>query len=295
MTVINLYEILGVSMDCTKSELKNAYNMLAKKHHPDKNGGNDNMFELITEAYNILKNEKSRQLYDQTIIDDDNDNIHLKLKSEYEKHARSISAETTNVDYDALRKQFDDQCKELNKKHNYDSSMIDKISKQTTDKMMESYLLAREQEDIETTHEKLFEKFDVEKFNAIFDKVNQSNNQLVESQNIQPYEMSIGCPLGNYGSLYDEVGTIFEKECKPTKITKNMVENIEGAKYTKGHIDRSSCDEQFRKMMSERNSLDIMFKNTVKYQDTDDTITKLMAEREKLDMELYEIQKKLNQ
>lgn len=62
------YEILGVNKNADASAIKKAYRKLAKKYHPDTNEGNSSAtekFKEITEAYDILSDEKKRKLYDQ--------------------------------------------------------------------------------------------------------------------------------------------------------------------------------------------------------------------------------------
>ena len=45
--------LLGLGIDATLDEVKEAYRELAKKHHPDRNGSAEN-FTRIHEAYDIL-------------------------------------------------------------------------------------------------------------------------------------------------------------------------------------------------------------------------------------------------
>ncbi|MEK7142371.1 MAG: molecular chaperone DnaJ [Patescibacteria group bacterium] len=58
------YEILGVPRNATKDDIKKAYRKLAHKHHPDKSGGEDKKFKEISEAYEVLQDEKKRADYD---------------------------------------------------------------------------------------------------------------------------------------------------------------------------------------------------------------------------------------
>lgn len=61
------YEVLGVSKDASKTEIKKAYRNLAKKYHPDRNKEADaeQKFKEVKEAYEILSDEQKRSAYDQ--------------------------------------------------------------------------------------------------------------------------------------------------------------------------------------------------------------------------------------
>ena len=61
------YSILGVSKDATQDEINTAYRTLAKKWHPDVNKSPNatEMFEKITNAYQVLKDPKKRAAYDR--------------------------------------------------------------------------------------------------------------------------------------------------------------------------------------------------------------------------------------
>ena len=58
------YKTLGVSRDATADEIKKAFRKKARTAHPDA-GGNEEEFKQINEAYEVLGDEKKRQLYDQ--------------------------------------------------------------------------------------------------------------------------------------------------------------------------------------------------------------------------------------
>ena len=58
------YKILGVDRNATAEEIKKAYRKLARENHPDK-GGDEDTFKQINEAYEVLSDQKKRDLYDQ--------------------------------------------------------------------------------------------------------------------------------------------------------------------------------------------------------------------------------------
>lgn len=62
----NLYSILGLKSTATPVEIKKAYRVLAQKYHPDKPGGDEDKFNLIRDAYEVLSNPERRKHYDET-------------------------------------------------------------------------------------------------------------------------------------------------------------------------------------------------------------------------------------
>lgn len=59
------YQILGVPRDATQAEIKKAYRRLAHQYHPDKEGGDEERFKQINEAYQVLGDPEKRRQYDQ--------------------------------------------------------------------------------------------------------------------------------------------------------------------------------------------------------------------------------------
>ncbi|MEG1397465.1 MAG: J domain-containing protein [Raoultibacter sp.] len=64
MATPDYYKALGVPRTATVDEIKKAYRKLARKHHPDA-GGDEAKFKEIGEAYEVLSDDKKRELYDQ--------------------------------------------------------------------------------------------------------------------------------------------------------------------------------------------------------------------------------------
>lgn len=59
------YKTLGVPSTATAKEITSAYRKLAKKHHPDTNPGDDELFKEISAAYDVLGDADKRKEYDE--------------------------------------------------------------------------------------------------------------------------------------------------------------------------------------------------------------------------------------
>ena len=61
-------ELLGVNRGASQGEVKRAYLILAKQHHPDVSKSKDSqkIFAEINEAYETLGDDAKREIYDAT-------------------------------------------------------------------------------------------------------------------------------------------------------------------------------------------------------------------------------------
>ena len=65
----NLYSLLNLDKNATKSQIKKSYRELVFKYHPDKNKNDPEAaekFSNIARAYKILSNDETRKVYDET-------------------------------------------------------------------------------------------------------------------------------------------------------------------------------------------------------------------------------------
>jgi len=65
---MDYYETLGVARTAAADEIRKAYRKLARKHHPDLNPGDktaEDRFKKVQEAYDVLSDDKKKQMYDQ--------------------------------------------------------------------------------------------------------------------------------------------------------------------------------------------------------------------------------------
>lgn len=65
MSKRDYYDVLGVSKGASDDEIKKAFRKKAVEYHPDKEGGDEAKFKEANEAYEVLKDERKRQRYDQ--------------------------------------------------------------------------------------------------------------------------------------------------------------------------------------------------------------------------------------
>ncbi|XP_056264874.1 dnaJ homolog subfamily B member 1b [Pseudoliparis swirei] len=63
----NYYDILGIKKGASEDDIKKAYRKQALRFHPDKNksAGAEDKFKEIAEAYDVLSDEKKKDIYDR--------------------------------------------------------------------------------------------------------------------------------------------------------------------------------------------------------------------------------------
>ncbi|WP_020522616.1 molecular chaperone DnaJ [Catelliglobosispora koreensis] len=64
----DFYSVLGVSKDVTAADIKKAYRKLARELHPDhnpQNSGAEDRFKAVSEAYDVLSDDRKRREYDE--------------------------------------------------------------------------------------------------------------------------------------------------------------------------------------------------------------------------------------
>jgi tetratricopeptide (TPR) repeat protein len=62
---VDHYAVLGVTVDATEKQLKNAYRMMSLKYHPDKPTGNTAAFQRIATAFETLSDPDKRLAFDE--------------------------------------------------------------------------------------------------------------------------------------------------------------------------------------------------------------------------------------
>lgn len=59
------YETLGVSKGAAPDEIRQAYRRMSAKHHPDREGGDEEKMKAVNEAFETLSDPAKRKVYDE--------------------------------------------------------------------------------------------------------------------------------------------------------------------------------------------------------------------------------------
>ena len=120
---ISPFDVLGVKPGCTKSELREVYKDLILKVHPDKHDGNNEMFNLVVESYNIIvKYHLPQDINDETLLPYDSEIEREELSKEID--FKTSAEELTNEDGKLNNRKFNelfDKLYERDKGYDYNS------------------------------------------------------------------------------------------------------------------------------------------------------------------------------
>lgn len=259
-STVYYYDVLNVSSDCTNQDLKDSYRKLVKEYHPNKTNGDSEMFELVTEAYNILINPATRKEYDRDFaILQHADKTHFDLRAQSQQYYTAMD-KTKPLSKEDQKKEFERMSKEMDAKHRIKS---DKYLTERDAKMSyKDMKILRKQSAIENSQEQLFDpkSFDHAKFNEAFDRMFKESDAMVPHVgNPMAFDMSGGMysSIGSYDQLYDESSDVTSstlyssiRETKPkTKLTKEEIEELQGAEYTKNF---NKLDQDYNKTLDQK-------------------------------------------
>lgn len=237
-------------------------------YHPDRPTGDEEMFELVTHAYNVLVNPQSRADYDTLYrMSKQSESDHFKLKAKSDSYYKAQKTDVTSkLSKEELKKEFDKSFDEFDRKHCYDRKFEKDVLKETDlKKLYADRKLSIEQEDTENLHDKLFDngRFDIARFNAAFDIMHKGSLDVIphtgnpSAYNFNTADSYVG--VNNIDNLYAEDDNTFTADYgsvnflngmnKSKKLTAEDVKKIKKADYVKNHNKK---DSDYNKYLEER-------------------------------------------
>jgi len=282
MSSVNLYDILDVDSDCSKKDLIRAYRKLVKQYHPDKPSGDEELFELINHAFEVLSNDSTRSDYDELYrMSQRSGKGHSSLKEEFNSY--TIDQKPINPEEipEETKLEFKKINEEMDKKYNTDGLDSNPITVNETGELLDDIELLREQEDIENTHNRLFEsssEFNLAKFNEAFMMMNDSS-ELVKhngdpsaidpNDNFSFFDRDYGnmcAPDDNIGSLYTPINNNVSNQ---VDIDSSFVSKLQEDHDTHNHnkLDEDytkNLDELIKERDDESNIISVMDKDEFK-------------------------------
>ena len=97
------YKILGITKDSDQIQIRKAFRQLALLHHPDKNKNSEESkvkFMELVQAYEVLSDEKARERYDFTTVNEKN----------FQKFNWTPSADFANFySYENLKREYNEK------------------------------------------------------------------------------------------------------------------------------------------------------------------------------------------
>jgi len=284
------YKILGVESTATLLEIKRAYQSKLKKLHPDKveqTKENKAKYKLLREAGDLLCDPHERKAYDMQKKMDSTTKDFKAQKNSFKEFMKLQEQHMTDEDKAIAKLNFEQSIASMDRKHGYNKKDAEAITKEEHDRRMEDLKLQREQQDIELTHENIFEgrEFNPSEFNKMFEKKKRRDEKRKKTtgglakidDGIAAFNDfdggSGGVGLDQYDKLYSEgrfsdynatyagvgVGTIgAENEMSDDDISIDSPDEDEYDNHKKG-VSKVGLDDAMKRMMAERNDQDGIF------------------------------------
>lgn len=198
----NLYEVLGLTNEATVGRIKKSFKKLVIELHPDKNpNSNEEIFNHIIIANQVLSNSISRKDYDNYLVEADEKTLHVDLKNNFESTIKDVE-KFFPIKEDA-NKTFKTKIDELNKKHgvNDDLNSRNIMNQYEHIKKSRDTNLSIPQEKI-SNRDDFNQKFESRKDTGTFDSNIIHVNSNSSLGTYQANDALVG--IGDYSKLYVE-------------------------------------------------------------------------------------------
>ncbi|CAI2372326.1 unnamed protein product [Moneuplotes crassus] len=242
------YKLLEVSETAKTADIKKSYFKLAKKHHPDLATGNEMLFKRINNAYEILKDDKTRIQYDE-IRNQTLSGKSSSSRSYGESYQGSSKQNTSSRSrYQHTRQNYGSYYSDFSNDHDFSGFYTKKDYKRTTqganyDEAKRNWEnRRRQQEQYQRDQQKAYQKYESSQKN------NQSNYKSYYRDTSQ-YSGSYGEDNAKYQQEKAEQYKRYKKFYDDFKDSKFYKENFDGfeSKFTQEKAKRENMYEKWKK------------------------------------------------
>lgn len=253
----NYYEILGVSQNATKEEIRAKYIELVKKYHPDINTDEDatNKAQEINVAYDILSDEVKRKEYDKTLNNQNNSNETDTTNDTSKKQEEPFNYEEEINKYTEREKKYAEKLAtekvikdELLKVESIVKAKLEVLELSRQENMIEEYYEDKVFEfwDISdnyiTNLENLIELATINNLNHLITEINEKINIVTECQQSMPLTMIDAQEYLENKESEERVSTKITEDINKVKsyfnIKNNLYDQILAGFITKENYDR---------------------------------------------------------
>jgi curved DNA-binding protein CbpA len=261
---INPYEVLNVSKNFTWNELKESYRKLAINTHPDKQGGNKELFNIITNCFKKLADELKKREEDknhQDLKKQSNDYFN-RMTTDTLPHPSEVLASNEKFTNDKFNKNFE-KCKLYDEEIEFGyGSKMDESTKKREDINIEKLIKKN--------------KIDNESFNEIFNKNVPVNKELIKYRVPEPQMLAKSLQYTELGGKRpDDYSSSIEK-----------TNTLAYTDYMRAHEGTRLVDPRLMKNVKE-------FKNVDEYEAyREKKATKVLSAKELKNEELKAIKEK---
>lgn len=199
---LDLYEILDISKDnFDLKKTKKNYKKLILRFHPDKSGEDSQAFEFVNLAYTILKNEKTKEIYDSKR------KLYLENSSFIDLKNSKLHNNNFPSNKDEALKNYKILEQELNKRHNFNYNDINKLSTSDLSKRLQNISFIRHSIDDDFKNNKKKKRLNNYDFNDEFLKSSKKENLCKEitAFNSNLFDITRYNDINNF-NLYDDKG-----------------------------------------------------------------------------------------
>ena len=201
ISYLDLYEILDISKDnFDLKKTKKNYKKLILRFHPDKSGEDSQAFEFVNLAYTILKNQKTKNIYDSKR------KLYLQNSTFIDLKKNKINNIFPSNKDDAI-KNYKILEQELNKKHNFNEYDTNKLSTSDLSKRLQNINFVRHNIDQDFKNNQQKKRLNNYDFNDQFLKSSKKENLCKEitAFNNNLFDITRYNDINNF-NLYDDSG-----------------------------------------------------------------------------------------